>query len=307
MDRRVVTVLGMSLLFALIVSMIFYQVAAKATGNSGRQKSETKGLVVAVKPLPVGVVIGPSDVRADKTPVDQFPKGGFSNVEEVIGRPVISNILVEEPVMEGRLADRGSGLGLSPMIPPGMRGVSVRVNEVVGVAGFVLPGVRVDVLVSGSPPDRRGPMVSTVLENIQVLSAGQNIQPDSRGQPVNVPVVTLLVTPDQAEILTLAGNEGHIQLVLRNSGDRKIERPPGREISELYSVARSRIGVEMATVPRKAPEPRPQPAPVSEPARDAAPASPPSPPPPDEIVVFRGTQKTVETLSGDKRQTKEGQ
>ena len=303
MDRRVVTVLGMSLLFALLVSMIFYQVAAKAKSGSGRQNSETKSLVVAVKPLPVGVLIRPSDVRADKAPADQFPKGGFSNVEEVIGRPVISNILVEEPIIEGRLAERGSGLGLSPMIPPGMRAVSVKVNEVVGVAGFVLPGVRVDVLVTGSPPERRGPMITTVLENIQVLSAGQNIQPDSRGQPANVPVVTLLVTPDQAEILTLAGNEGRIQLVLRNSGDQKIERPPGREIGELYGVARSRTSVEVPAGPKKAPEPRPQPTPAVEPAHDAAPVAPP---PPDEIVVFRGTQKTVESLSTDKRPNKEG-
>jgi pilus assembly protein CpaB len=302
-DRRLVTVLGLSLLFALVVSTIFYQVVAKATSSAGRQKSETKGVVVATRPLPVGVVIGPSDVRAEKAPADQFPKGGFSNVEEVIGRPVISNILVEEPVVEGRLAERGSGLGLAPVIPPGMRGVSVRVNEVVGVAGFVLPGVRVDILVTGSPPERRGPMTTTVLENIQVLSAGQNIQPDARGQPVNVPVVTLLVTPDQAEILTLAGNEGRIQLVLRNSGDQKIERPPGREIGELYGVARSRTRAEATAGPGKAPEPRPQPAPAAEPAHDAA---PPAQPPPDEIVVFRGTQKTVEPLGTDKRPNKEG-
>jgi pilus assembly protein CpaB len=286
MDRRALTVLGMSLLFALVVSTLFYQVAVRAGNAPKRQKSELTNLVIATRPLPVGVVIAPGDVKAATVPKDQLPKGAFANPEEVIGRPVISNILFEEPVVEGRLAERGSGLGLSPVIPLGMRAVSVRVNEVVGVAGFVLPGMRVDVLVTGSPPEQKEPMTTTVLQNIQVLSAGQNIQPDSRGQAVNVPVVTLLVTPDQAEILTLAGNEGHIQLVLRNAGDQKIERPPGRDIAELYGTARRPLPTPVRVAPKPPSQPKPEPVRVI--------ATPP--PAPEEIVVIRGTQKTVESL-----------
>src|SRR5947209_3856027 len=137
--------------------------------------------------------------------------------------------------MEGRLATKGSGLGLAPTIPVGMRAVSVRVNDVAGVAGFVLPGMHVDVLVTGRPPAENGDITSTVLQNILVLSAGQTIQPDARGQAIQAPTVTLLVTPEQAEVLTLAGADGHIQLVLRNSSDQTIEKTPGRHVGDLYS------------------------------------------------------------------------
>ena len=101
-----------------------------------------------------------------------------------------------------------------------MRAISVRVNDVVGVAGFVLPGMRVDVLVTGKPPNRADTETQTVLQNITVLSAGQTIQTDGKSQPIVAPVVTLLVTPAEAEALTLANVEGHIQLVLRNSTDQ---------------------------------------------------------------------------------------
>ena len=129
---------------------------------------------------------------------------------------------MDEPVVAGRLAERGSGFGLAPMIPAGMRAVAVKVNEVVGVAGFVLPGMRVDVLVTVRPPGDAGARTSTILQNVPVVSAGQQIQADGSGRAVNVPVVTLLVTPEQAETLTLAGGEGRIQLVLRNSSDQAL-------------------------------------------------------------------------------------
>ena len=141
-------------------------------------------------------------------------------------------------MVAGRLAERGSGFGLSPMIPAGMRAVAVKVNEVVGVAGFLIPGLRVDVLVTIVRPGKPGPGPAPILQNIVVVSAGQQIQPDSSGRAVNVPVVTLLVTPEQAEILTLAGSEGRVQLVLRNSGDQGSRRPPGAQVGELYGRAR---------------------------------------------------------------------
>src|SRR4029077_17493732 len=127
---------------------------------------------------------------------------------------VISNMLLEEPIMEGRLAPKGSGLGLAPTIPVGMRAVTVRVHDVAGVAGFVLPGMRVDVLVTGRPPNAEGTITNTVLQNMLVLAAAQTIQADSRGQAIQAPTVTILATPDQAETLTLANSEGRIQLVL---------------------------------------------------------------------------------------------
>ncbi len=305
MDRRFLTVLGVSLVFALVVSSIFYQMSARAgSGPKKVEQSELKDIVKAAKPLGTGVSIKPDDVKIEKVPSEHFPKGAFSKVEEVIDRPVVSNILVDEPVLEGRLAVRGSGMGLAPVIPVGMRAVSVRVNEVVGVAGFVLPGMRVDILVTGRPPEGNGSMTTTVLQNILVLSAGQTIQPDSRGQAINAPVVTLLVTPDQAEVLTLAGNEGRIQLVLRNSSDQQIAQTPGRDIGELYRRTLSQKKQQAVNNEAYEAQPRPRPRPVTV-AKADVPAlpppqpvvhTPPPPPPPDQVVVIRGTQKSVEIV-----------
>ena len=289
MDRRFLTVLGVSLLFALVVSSIFYQMSSRAGGRSKSQgKVATTSMVVAAAPLSVGAEINPADVKLVTLPRDRVPPGAFERLEEVVGRAVISNILRDEPVVAGRLAERGSGFGLAPVIPAGMRAVAVKVNEVVGVAGFVLPGMRVDVLVTLRPPGEGGVRTTTILQNAPVVSAGQQIQADGSGQAINVPVVTLLVTPEQAEKLTLAGNEGRIQLVLRNSSDQNLEKPPGIEMAELYGQPR--------TVPPVA-------APVVKPAPRvvAPPPAPPAPPPDDEIVVIRGTQRSVEKIGAGKQ------
>jgi pilus assembly protein CpaB len=290
MDRRFLTVLGVSLVFALVVSSIFYQMTARAgSPKPAPEKSATKDVIVAAKALPVGVTLKPADVKVAKVLADQFPKTAFQKIEDVLDRPVISNILMDEPIQEGRLALRGSGQGLGPMIPVGMRAVAVRVNEVVGVAGFVLPGMRVDVLVTGRPLAGDDTITNTVLQNILVLSAGQNIQPDSRGQAINAPTVTLLVSPDQAETLTLANNEGRIQLVLRNTSDQGIEKTPGRKMAELYGMhGKSRPVVDESARARVRP-PAPPPPPVVAPK--------PIPEPPDQVIVIRGVQKTVETVS----------
>jgi pilus assembly protein CpaB len=297
MDRRFLTVLGVSLVFALVVSSVFYQMTARSSGGAKRaEQSDQKDVVVATRPLGVGWMIKPADVKIDKVPADAFPKGAFSKVEDVLDRPVISNVLLDEPILEGRLAAKGSGLGLAPTIPVGMRAVTVRVNDVAGVAGFVLPGMKVDVLVTGHPPNGDATMTTTCLQNMLVLSAGQTMTPDSRGQTIQAPTVTLLVDPEQAETLTLANSEGRIQLVLRNSSDQTIEKTSGRFVSELYgsqrkAVAPTPVKPEAAPRPRRVVEvakaPAPPPAPVVAPA---------PPPPPDQIVVIRGTTRTVEVM-----------
>jgi pilus assembly protein CpaB len=288
MDRRFLTVLGVSLVFALVVSSVFYQMTARSSSPSKRVEStDLKDVVVTARPLGVGVMVKPADVKVVKMASSAFPKGGFSKVEDVLDRPVISNILLEEPILEGRLAAKGSGLGLAPTIPVGMRAVTVRVNDVASVSGFVLPGMRVDVLVTGHPPTADGDMTSTVLQNMLVLSAGTTIQPDARGQAIQAPTVTLLATPEQSETLTLAGKEGRLQLVLRNSSDQTVEKTAGRYINELFGSPR-----KVAAAPSTAPTPAPRPIVIA-----AAPKPPPPPPPPlDQIVVIRGTQKTVETM-----------
>jgi pilus assembly protein CpaB len=297
MDRRFLTVLGVSLVFALVVSSVFYQMTARS-GGPAKSDSNQKDIVVATHPLTVGVMIKPADVKVVKVPADAFPKGAFSKVEEVLDRPVVSNILIDEPISDGRLAAKGSGMGLAPTIPVGMRAVSVRVNDVAGVAGFVLPGMRVDVLVTGRPPSGDGDITSTVLQNIQVLSAGQTIQPDARGQAINAPTVTLLVSPEQAETLTLAGNDGRIQLVLRNSSDQTIEKTNGRYVTELFNGRRPDLPkpTESKTprpvvMAKRAPPPPPPAAPI---------APPPAPAPVNQIIEIRGAQRSVVTLQADK-------
>ncbi|MBK9168321.1 MAG: Flp pilus assembly protein CpaB [Bryobacterales bacterium] len=282
MDRRFLTVLGMSVVLALVVAGLFYQVANRA---GGRNQVQMHDMVVAAEPLNIGMSIKPSQVKVVQVPTDLLPKQAFTKVEEVLERPVISNILPDEPIVEGRLAPLGSGIGLAPIIPPGMRAVAVRVNEVVGVAGFVLPGMRVDVLVTGKPQNSgdNDSRTTTVLQNITVLSANQQMQSE-RGQAINATVVTLLVTPDQAETLTLAGNEGRIQLALRTPIDQKIEPTPGKILSELYGGQ------------------KPKPAPVQRAAAPKPPPPAPPPPPPapvvvpDEIIMIRGNQKSVEVI-----------
>ena len=291
MDRRFLTVLGVSLLFALVISSIFYQMTARAGGPKHTEVTDQRDLVVAARPLSVGTTVKPADIKLSKVPAAAFPKGAFSKPEEVIDRPVVSNILIDEPVLEGRLAARGSGLGLAPIIPVGMRAVTVRVNDVTGIAGFVLPGMRVDVLVTGRPPTADGTTVTvTPLQNMLVLSAGTNVQSDQRGNAIPAATVTILATPEQAETLTLANNEGRIQLVLRNGSDQTIQKTEGREIAELYGVRGIRKKAAEA-----APAPRPRPRPVAA-VVAAAPPPPPPPPPPDQIVVIRGTQKSVEIV-----------
>ncbi len=298
MDRRFMTVLGVSLLFALVVSTVFYTITNRGSGPVKQaQASDTKDLVVTTKPLPVGTTIKPGDVKTIRVPVDQFPKGGYAKVEEVLDRPIVSNILQDEPVMEGRLAARNSGAGLAPIIPVGMRAVTVRVTDVSAVAGFVMPGMRVDVLVTGRPPTATDTITTTVLQNVMVLSSGTTIQPDARGQAMQAPNVTLLATPEQAEILTLAGNEGRIQLVLRNGNDQDQKATSGKTISQLYGFGRLAGSNGTPRDPDLGPE-RPKrvwrPAPVVVAAPMAR--TPPPPPPPDQIVVIRGNQRTVETI-----------
>jgi pilus assembly protein CpaB len=290
MDRRFITVLGVSLVFALVVSSVFYQMTARSGSSRKAEPTDARDVVLAARPLGVGVMVKPADVKTVKVASDAFPKGAFTKVEDVLDRPVVSNILLDEPILEGRLAIKGSGLGLAPTIPVGMRAVSVRVNDVAGVAGFVLPGMRVDVLVTGRPPNGDGDMTTTCLQNILVLSAGQTIQADGRGQPISAPTVTLLAFPEQAETLTLAGNDGRIQLVLRNSSDQTIEKTTGRYITELYGSARPKAKAE------EAPKPRPVKAVVAVAAPPPPPPAPVPPPPPDQVVVIRGNVRTVETL-----------
>jgi len=290
-DRRFFVVLSASLLWALVVSAFFYRMAA----GSGRPRTEArKTMVVATRLLATGAAIGRDEVRLREVPESFFPAGGFSRLEDVVDRPVISPIEPDEPVLAARVADKGSGMGLAPLIPAGMRALAVRVNDVAGVAGFILPGMRVDVLVTGRELGGNDTVTRTALQNVAVLSAGQTIQTDGKSQSIQVPVVTLLVNPRQAETLTLANSEGKVQLVLRNSADARVEATPGSRMRDLFASGRMEDPPPAPIVARpplpvlnRTPEPAPA---LLPPAVAPAPPKPPQ----DAVEVIQGKLRTVE-------------
>jgi pilus assembly protein CpaB len=182
----------------------------------------TRPVVVAAADLDVGAELGRDEIRVVDWPANAVPAAAISDPNEVIGRGLILPVIQNEPILPMKLASKEAGAGLPPAITPGLRAVSVRVNEVIGVAGYVLPGTRVDVVATVSPTDQKQDMTSKViLTNVQVLAAGTKIERDTeKNKPMPVSVVTLLVDPDEAERLTLAASEGKIQLALRNPLDK---------------------------------------------------------------------------------------
>jgi pilus assembly protein CpaB len=233
MNRRLLNILLIAFVIAAGCSYIVFRLVGNRLGT--RQTSTH--VIAAATDIKLGTVLRDADLTTIEI-TGTLPKGAILKKENAIGRGVISNLYLGEPIMESRLAAPGSGGGLAATIPQGMRATAVRVNEVVGVAGFVTPGMRVDVLITGNPPGgatTQGSLVRTLLQNIEVLSAGTDIQRDAEGKPLQVQVVNLLVTPAQAEILSLASSETRIQLVLRNPLDTKLDKPPGTATAQLFS------------------------------------------------------------------------
>src|SRR5437879_6218100 len=231
MNQRLLSVLIFAFVVSAGASLLLYRlIASRVTANA---KQPTTQIIVASRNLDLGTLIREADLRASDWS-GPMPRGSLLRKEDVLGRGVMAALYDGEPILESRLAPKGAGAGLAATIPAGMRAVAVRVNDIVGVAGFVVPGMKVDVLISGTPPGPQGPngaKVKTLLQNIQVLSAGQDFKKDVEGKPVLVPVVNLLVTPEQAEVLSLASNETRIQLVLRNPMDAGSPKTPGIAMS----------------------------------------------------------------------------
>jgi len=187
-----------------------------------RSQHATTQIVAAVNNLPPGATLTTKDVTTEDWPSNVPLAGSFEKVDDVVGKPLLFPLVANEPILKRDLGLEGSGIGISGRIPTGMRATAVRSNEIVGVAGFLYPGSRVDVLVTYTPPGTSsGPLTQTVLQNVEVLTAGQTIQPDPQGKPQTVNVVTLLVSPDDSQRLQLAGSQGTIQFVLRSGVDQK--------------------------------------------------------------------------------------
>jgi pilus assembly protein CpaB len=246
----------------------------------------TQPVVVAAADLSLGTELKKDDLTVVNFPVGHAPEGGFTKPADIIGRGLIVSMVKNEPILAAKLASKEAGSGLPPVIPAGMRAVSVRVNEVIGVAGYVLPGTRVDVLATANPTSQPQDVTSKViLSNVQVLTAGTRIEQDQdKGKPMQVTVVTLLVYPEQSERLALASTEGKIQLALRNPLDQGAPETPGMKQAVLLGVTKAAAPVRMAsnTGGRKAPGPVTQ----------AAPAAAPAP----TVEMIRGDKRTAEII-----------
>lgn len=286
MNQRFISVLVFAFVVAGCASLLLYRLTVNhMTTQAAPMSAKT---LVAAHNLELGMVIREPDIKSVAWP-GALPANAVAKPEDVIGRGVTTTIYSGEPIVEARLAPKGAGGGLAAMIPSGMRAVAVRVNDVAGVAGFVVPGMRVDVLISGNPPSNggQGTLTRTLLQNIEVLSAGQDFKKDGEGKPVLVQVVNLLVTPEQAELLSLASNQTNIQLVLRNPLDTQVARTPGTAMGELFSngggpkVKRAEAKAALNSAPR-ADAPRP-----------VKPAPAPAPPPQTFVMeIINGAHKT---------------
>ena len=191
-------------------------------------------VIVAANDLQVGARVEDRDIRIIRIPSGDMPPGAPRKKADVVGHGVIIPVSKGEFILPNRLAGENAGAGLPALIPPGMRAVSVRVNEVVSVAGFVTPGTRVDVLLTGAPIGSGEQQTTTVLQNVAVLASGHTLERTSSGEAQNTAVITLLVTPDDAQRLTLASTEGHIQLALRNPLDTKQDEVPASNSRGLF-------------------------------------------------------------------------
>ena len=285
-SKRTAVVFSIALLLASAASLGVYRIVSRLP--TGPVEAPTVETVVARHPLKLGTRVTTDHVKLVKWPVDSKVPNSFSKIEDVLQRGLISDLGENEPLTESKLAPIGSGAGLTPTITEGMRALSVKVNEVIGVAGFVIPGTRVDVLVTvtGGQEGQTKEEAQTrvVLNNVQVLTAGTRYDQDKAtkdGKPIKTSVVTLLLTPQDTEILTLASEKGRLMLALRNPLDNAPANTEGAKYSELLG--------------------KPPAAPVKQQvgSRVVAHAAPKPPPPPPPKVY------TVETIRAAKRSEEE--
>lgn len=284
MRNRVFAVLALAVLAGGTLAYGTYNFMQNAPAQTGTM--QTQPVVVAAANLPLGSALKKDDLQVIAFPAGAAPEGSFSAPEEIVGRGLIVPIVKNEPILGAKLASTEAGTGLPPVIPEGMRAVSVRVNEVVGVAGYVLPGNRVDVVATASPTENRADTTSkVVLSNVQVLTAGTRLEQGQEDtKPVQVTVVTLLVNPEQAERLALASTEGKIQLALRNPLDQGVPETPGIRPAALLGGKPAKSEPAVARVSRPRPSAQPQveaPAPVA---------------PVPSVEMIRGDKRSVEVI-----------
>lgn len=236
-------------------------------------------VVIAAADLPVGVKVEDKDVKVVHFPAGDLPPNCFHLKTSVVGRGVVLPIAKGEYFLPNKLAGENAGYGLPALIPTGMRAVPVRVNDVIGVAGFVTPGTRVDVLLTGNSSGASEQQTTTVLEDIAVIANGKNLERNSGAEPQNSTVITLLVSPDDAQKLTLASTQGKIQLALRNPLDTRQQDLAPVKTDALY---RNVSAAAPAT-------PRPK-------SKRTAVAAPTPPPAAYTVEIYKGKKVDIKTF-----------
>ncbi|MFZ1129847.1 MAG: Flp pilus assembly protein CpaB, partial [Terriglobales bacterium] len=243
--------------------------------NSAVSRGNEPGVpvVVAADDIQVGTKLDTHDVRVVTLPQSAVPPGAYSAPSKVLGRGAVMPMSAGEFILPSKLAALNAGAGLPSMIPQGMRAVSVRVNDVVSVAGFVQPGTRVDVLATGGQGanDRQ---TTTVLENVAVIAVGKSLDRNATADAQTAPVITLLVSPDDAQKLALVSQEGRIQLSLRNPLDTKKGGIGATRTSSLY-LGETPVATESKPKPHKV----------------IAKAAPPPPAAPYQVEMIRGSKR----------------
>ena len=292
MNRRTrhLVVLMIAIVTASIASFGVYRAMAQMPAQ--RVDAMTQ-VVVAAKPMVIGTAITAKDVKLVAWPASSLVPGAITDIKAAVDRGLLASVLENEPLTNDKLAPIASGAGLSPAIPAGMRAISVRVNDVIGVAGFIVPGSRVDVVVTIRRPNDS--MTRTAASNVQVLTAGTRKDQENPGASTKRPgdsgdtVVTLMVTPRDAERIALAQSEGQIMLVLRNPLDTDTALAAGIKTDALLGSEppATPAPIVRAAAPRR-PEPRPEPEPV---------AAPPVPTPaPPSVEAIRAGKRTDEVI-----------
>ena len=277
-QKRLVVGLLVALVFGLVAARYVYVQLRTAKMAAVKPPAPTGRIVVAAKRIELGQRLTSSDLREITWPDATRPAGSFTRISDCLDRALITPVVENELILEEKLAPKEAGGGLAVAIPEGTRGISVRVDDVVAVAGFVVPGTMVDVLGTGQTTNGDS-ITRTILQDLRVLAVGQKTEPDREGKPQTYTVVTLLVTPEEAEKVTMASTEGKIHLALRNTIDTKEVNPPPVSRTSLFAGA-------------------PPPPAATPKVRRASP--PPAPAPAESYVidVIRGDKHETQSFSG---------
>jgi|RhiMetdeSRZDD1v2_1073273.scaffolds.fasta_scaffold01544_15 pilus assembly protein CpaB len=291
-NKRFFVVLAGALLFGLLAAVTVSRYLSSAQAYS----KDLRRVAVAKVAIPIGTKIIAEQVMVVPFPKESTPDGSYETSDKLVGRVAVVNIAAREPITEARLAPEGTAGGLSAVIPEGYRAMTVKVDDVVGISGFIMPGTLVDVVVVIDPGDRgqTDPISKIVLQNIKVLANGQNIdKPDNSREANSVKAITLQVTPEQAEKLALASTEGKLQLVMRNSIDQGDEQTTGINKRGLLGGDRATPAPEPGSLKSEQPKAEPRPATrrvrvqaEAKPATPAAPAVPKA-----QVEMIEGAKK----------------